>query len=251
VAIGDESAGFRPNDPLSLQDWVDTRWPATLAASVKALTRQVTAPPAPEVEEKSRSAMARFSLAQVAGFGATVVLLAIVVAALVARNQPSPNLALSIHTTTTIPPIPAPFTVGVDQVTFQWNEAADQLRLNLFLLETPGPNRLQMNLAAGVTLYATEDPATGLVRTLMLAAGPTEDEAGGELVLAAWGTLIAMVNPELDGAERRDLLDALSVEPNRPLPNGLETTATAGGATYTLRSGVLGGRALLVVTPNR
>ncbi len=75
--------------------------------------------------------------------------------------------------------------------------------LNLFLIEAPGPNRLQMNLADGLILYATEDPATGLVRTLMLAAGPTTGEAEGEAVLAAWGTLIATVNPELDGEGRR------------------------------------------------
>jgi hypothetical protein len=106
-----------------------------------------------------------------------------------------------------------------------------------------------MNVAAGLTLYATEDPATGRVRTLMVAAGPTATEAEGEMVLAAWGTLIAMVNPELDGLGRRDLLSDLGVEPNRPVANGIDSETAVGGAHYLLRTGVLGGRALLTAVP--
>jgi hypothetical protein len=252
MAIGEETAAFRPEDLVPMVDWVDTRWPPSLAESVKALKPKVE----PEVGDRVESGpkprmLSRLTLAQTAGVGAVLVLAAIMTTAFLGRQRPSPNLLTSIPTTSTIPPIPDLFTSGVDQVPFVWNEAAASLGLDLFLLETPGPNRLQMNLAEGLILYATEDPSTGNVRTLMLAAGPTEGEEDGDAVLAAWGTLIAAVNPERDGAGRRALLEELGVQPDRPLPNGISSQAVAGGASYDLRSGVLGGRALLVVTPNR
>lgn len=227
MMIGEEAASFAAADPEALGDWVEDRWPPTPAA---------------------KSILERLSLAQVAGVGVLIVLAAIVVTGLLARDRPSPDLLSTAPTETTVPSLPIVFQSGVDQVTLAWNGAADRLRVNLFLVEAPGPNRLQMNLADGLILYATEDPATGRVRTLMLAAGPTTGEAEGEAVLAAWGTLIATVNPELDGEGRRNVLANLGVQPKRPLPNGIDSQAVAGGATYTLRSGVLGGRAILIVS---
>lgn len=253
MMIGEEAAAFQPKDPNPLTEWIDARWPldAPESTPIPETVAAESAAVAPLAGRRIRnpSTWANLSLAQVAGLGVAIVMLAIFVTGLVARDRPTPNLGSVGPTATTTPATPALFTGGVDKVTLVWNEAADRLGLNLFLLEVPSPNRLQMNLAEGVTLYATEDPATGFVRTLMIAAGPTNGVDQGEEVLAAWGTLVVAVNPELDGEGRRELLADLGIEPRRPLPNGIESQASAGGASYTLRSGVLGGRALLIVTP--
>ena len=90
------------------------------------------------------------------------------------------------------------------------------------------------------------DPTSQRVRTLMIGAGPGQDEQA-EAVLAAWGTMIALVNPELDPEERRDLLDRLGVDVERPLQLGLDMETEQGGNRYWLRSGVLGTRVLLGV----
>ena len=94
-------------------------------------------------------------------------------------------------------------------------------------------------------------PRTGQVRTLMIRATPTMSGEQGEAVLASWGILLAMLNPELDGPGRGDILDQLGVDPGRPLTAGLDTTTNAGHVTYRLRSGVLGGMALLTASLDR
>jgi hypothetical protein len=105
---------------------------------------------------------------------------------------------------------------------------------------------MQVDLGAGIILYATSDPTSQRVRTMMIGAGPGQDEQA-EAVLAAWGTMIALVNPELDPKERRDLLDRLGVDVERPLQLGLDMETEQGGNRYWLRSGVLGTRVLLGV----
>jgi hypothetical protein len=105
---------------------------------------------------------------------------------------------------------------------------------------------MEVAMPAGMTFYATEDPATGFVRTMMISALPTDGD-DGRVVLAAWGILVAMVNPELDGLGRRELLNRLGVDPERPVSLGLATETIEGGASYWLRSGVLDGKVLLAV----
>lgn len=82
---------------------------------------------------------------------------------------------------------------------------------------------------------------------MMIAAAPTSESEDGDAVLASWGILIATVNPELDGLGRRQVLEELGVDPDRPLTAGLDGETTVGPVTYRLRSGVLGGKALLSV----
>ena len=178
--------------------------------------------------------------------GLALIAAAVVVASQVAMDQPSSNLITSVPTT--LAPPPQVFDHGVDEIPMLWNEAADNLNLDHFLLEQPGPNRLEMNLLRGLTLYATEQPASGQVRTLMIRATPTTSAEQGEAVLASWGILLSMLNPELDGPGRGDVLDQLGVDPGRPLTSGLDTNATVGHVTYRLRSGVLGGMALLTAS---
>jgi hypothetical protein len=155
----------------------------------------------------------------------------------------APAGTVALATTTTSAPA---VLLDLAQISVRWNRVAADLNTDLFIPGTPAGNRMEVELAAGITLYATEDPRTDRVRTLMIAAGPATGDQG-EAVLAAWGTLIAMVNPELSPEQRGELLSKLGVEVDRPLQLGLATAAEAGGSRYWLASGVLGGRALFGV----
>ena len=224
LAIDGDEALFTTDQPSVLQSEIARRWSPLQAAT----------------KVESNDGIAKWV---VAGMG--LIVAAIVVSAAVARDQPTPGLLSAVPTT--LPAMPAVFAGGVDEVTARWNEAASTLNLELFLLEQPGPNRLQMNLRPGLVIYATESPATGVVRSMMIAAAPTSESEDGDAVLASWGILIATVNPELDGLGRRQVLEELGVDPDRPLTAGLDGETTVGPITYRLRSGVLGGKALLSV----
>jgi hypothetical protein len=224
LAIAGDEALFTPVEPNHLQGEIAERWPAQ---------------PAP-LDEPNDPGLVKWL-----GAGLGVILAAIVIGGLAARDHPTPGLLTSVPTTT--PEVPAVFTAGVDQITMLWNEAASELNLGLFLLEQPGSNRLQMNLRPGLVVYATEEPGSGTVRSLMISAAPTSNIEDGDAVLASWGILIATINPDLDGLGRRQVLAELGVDPDRPLTVGLDAETTVGRATYRLRSGVLGNKALLSV----
>ena len=224
LAIAGDEALFTPVEPNHLQGEISQRWPAQ---------------PARVVEPNDPG------LIKWLGAGLGIILAAIIIGGLAARDHPTPRLLTSVPTTT--PGVPAVFSAGVDQITMLWNEAASELNLGLFLLEQPGSNRLQMNLRPGLVVYATEEPERGTVRSLMISAAPTSNIEDGDAVLASWGILIATINPDLDGLGRRQVLAELGVDPDRPLTVGLDSMTTVGRATYRLRSGVLGNKALLSV----
>jgi hypothetical protein len=224
LAIAGDEALFTPVEPDHLQGEISQRWPGQAAPVV----------------EPNDSGLIKWVAA-----GLGVILAAIVIGGLAVRDHPTPGLVNTVPTTT--PGVPTVFSAGVDQITMLWNEAASKLNLGLFLLERPGSNRLQMNLRPGLVVYATEEPGSGTVRSLMIAAAPTSNIEDGDAVLASWGILIATVNPELDGLGRRQVLAKLGVDPDRPLTPGLDAVTTVGRATYRLRSGVLGNQALLSV----
>ncbi|MGH8957209.1 MAG: hypothetical protein ACRDVK_00895 [Acidimicrobiia bacterium] len=226
LAIDGDEAVFTPTEPAHFQGEISRRWPARSDAE--------------SVDRNSNDGLVKW-----VAVGIGLILLAMVIGGLVARDQPTPGLLTSAPTS--VPVVPAVFAGGVDQVTILWNEVAGELNLGLFLLERPGPNRLQMNLRPGLVIYATEEPATGVVRSIMIAAAPTSEIDDADAVLASWGILIATASPELDGLGRRQVLAELGVDPDRPLTAGLDGETTVGRATYRLRSGVLGGKALLSV----
>ncbi len=172
-------------------------------------------------------------------------LVAVVAITLFSGGSRSPASLVTFITSTTAPP-PAVFELNLEQVSMRWNETAADLRLEVFISGVPTGRRMQVDLGSGIILYATSDPASNRVRTLMIGAGPGEGEQA-EAVLAAWGTLIAMVNPELDPKERRLVLDRLGVDVDRPLQLGLDMETEEGGHRYWLRSGVLNARVLFGV----
>jgi len=171
------------------------------------------------------------------------VLLTVVVLTLISRGSPPPAASMTSITSTTAPPV---FELNLEQVSMRWNETAADLGLDLFISGVPTGRRMQVDLGRGIVLYATSDPASDRVRTLMIGAGPGQGEKA-EAVLASWGTVIAMVNPELDPEERRLVLDRLGVDVDRPLQLGLDMETEEGGHRYWLWSGVLGARVLFGV----
>lgn len=260
VSLDDELAWFMPDDAAAFTLRVLDQWGIATPKSGVMAVRDVTAPPAPEfdAEASPEEAAGVDSYADVArrlrrvrpshwaGI-ALVVGLVVLAAALGARDRSrAPLVTLSPVTTTTI--FPVVFSSGLGEVTMLWNEAAEELGVDLFLLEVVGGARMEVHLPGDLILYGTEHPVSGRVRTLMISAGPGEGN-NGTVVLAAWGTLIALANPELDPDQRRALLERLGADVDRPLTLGLNTETVQGGARYWLRSGVLGGRVLLGVQP--
>jgi hypothetical protein len=181
----------------------------------------------------------------IAVVGLVVVLL---IANTIGGRPVTPVVLGTVQTTTTIPAVPFVFQTGLDRVAVMWNEAADRLGLDVFLLEVTRGNRLQTPLSENLILYGTENPGSETVHSLMVSAGPATGEEG-TAVLAVWGNLIAVVNPELDPEGRRAILERLGIDLDHPLTLGLATETTEAGARYWMRSGVLNGRVLLGVEP--
>ena len=164
-------------------------------------------------------------------------------------EEVAPLVLGTVATTSTIPQTPFVFQTGLEGVADMWNDAASQLGLEVFLLEVTTGNRLQTSLAGNLILYGTENQTTETVHSLMVSAGPALGEEA-TAVLAVWGNLIAVVNPELDPEGRRAVLERLGVDLERPLTLGLNAETTEAGASYWLRSGVLNDRVLFGVQPS-
>jgi hypothetical protein len=175
-------------------------------------------------------------------------ILILLIANMFGREDVAPLVLGTVATTTTIPTTPFVFQTGLDGVAEVWNDAASQLGLEVFLLEVTTGNRLQTSLAGDLVLYGTENPTTDTVHSLMISAGPALGEQA-TAVLAVWGNLIAVVNPELDPEGRRLVLERLGVDLDRPLTLGLNAETTEAGARYWLRSGVLNDRVLFGAQP--
>ncbi|HSL26969.1 MAG TPA: hypothetical protein VLA54_11865 [Acidimicrobiia bacterium] len=263
VIVGRERAWFTPDDPIPFNRQILERWGApTLAAAVEA-ARAAAGPPEAEPSPPAgpvpfgggkSNAAASAALSNLStrqrwqlGVIGALMLVAILVAAGSGERSRSTPLLGPVSTTGT-PSLPIVFAGGLDRIPALWNDAAGGLGLELFLTETGFGRRLQVAVAEDLFLFATTDPATGLVRTLMISAGPGQGEHG-QVVLAMWGTLLAMVNPELGPEGRRAVLERLGVDVDRPLAIGLDTETIEGRARYRLRSGVIGGRIWLSVAP--
>ncbi|MGH8926933.1 MAG: hypothetical protein ACRDWH_01180 [Acidimicrobiia bacterium] len=262
VSVEGDSVWFSPDDPVGFTREVLDRWGApTLATAMKAaraavVPRRLAQSDSTTSNELEPSSSVVSALAQLdakrkwqIGAGLVGVVLLVWVAGIAGRNSTTEVILGNMPTTTTVPTTPLVFQSGLDQIAIAWNEAASKLGLSVFMLEVGSGNRLQMPLTGDLVLYGTEDPQTRTVRTLMISTGPTQGEEG-TAVLAVWGNLIAVVNPELDPAGRRAVLDRLGVDVNRPLTLGLDVETIEGGARYWLRSGVLGGRVHFGVEPN-
>jgi hypothetical protein len=255
LTIGPERAWFVPRDPVVFTQEVLHRWSAASLASAVRAARAAAAPagtggapdnkPPSQPMEESTPFFANWSprrRAQLALSGVAIVVVLVLASVAVGGSPPSGTIA-PMPSSTTTSTFPVVFAGGLSEVAAQWNEAAEELGVNLFLSGVASGRRWQVDLPDDLVLYGTEDPGTGRVHTLMLAAGPGTGQHG-ELVLAAWGVLISVTNPDLSPEERRALLERLGVDVDRPLTIGLRTETTQGLVRYWLNSGVLGDRVL-------
>jgi hypothetical protein len=266
LTIDNDTAWFVPDDPVRLTRVVSEHWgTSSLATAIKAV--RAAAGPLPvqplrprdevldESDEAPRPSIARALIGldpvrkwQFAALGLGLALV-LVVANIIGGQDPPAASAPSATVLTTTPATPFVFQTGLDGVADRWNDAADRLGTEAYLLLVTTTNRLQTRLTGNLVLYGSEDPATDTVHSLMISSGPAQGEEA-TAILAVWGNLIAVVNPELDPEGRRAILERLGVGLNRPLTLGLVSETTEAGARYWLRSGVLGGRVLFGVQPN-
>jgi hypothetical protein len=266
ITIEEDTAWFLPDDPVRFTRQVLEHWGASSLASAMKAARAAAGPlpiqsvkstPLDEfndyADDRRPSVVdglagldpkRKWQLAA-AALGLIVILLT---ANTFGRADPAPLVLGTVATTTTIPQTPFVFQTGLDGVADRWNDAASQLGLKFFLVEVTTDNRLQTSLAGNLILYGTENPSTDTVHSLMISAGPALGEQA-TAVLAVWGNLIAVVNPELDPEGRRAVLERLGVDLDRPLTLGLNAETTQAGARYWLRSGVLNDRVLFGAQP--
>jgi hypothetical protein len=266
ITIEEDTAWFVPDDPVRFTRLVLEHWGASSLASAMKAARAAAGPlpiqavkskPLAEFDdyEEDRRPSVVDGLAgldpkrkwQVAAAALGLILI-LLIANTFSRDDVAPLVLGTVATTTSIPQIPFVFQTGLDGVADRWNDAASQLGLEVYVLEVTTGNRLQTSLAGNLILYGTENPSTDTVHSLMISAGPAVGEQG-TAVLAVWGNLIAVVNPELDPEGRRAVLERLGVDLDRPLTLGLNAETTQAGASYWLRSGVLNDRVLFGAQP--
>ena len=268
ITIDEDTAWFVPDDPVRFTRLVLEHWGASSLANAMKAARAAAGPlpiqsvktqPAPEFDyDDDRRPSVVDGLAgldakrkwQVAAAALGLVLVLLIANMLSGEEEAAPLVLGTVATTSTIPQTPFVFQTGLEGVADMWNDAASQLGLEVFLLEVSTGNRLQTSLAGNLILYGTENQTTETVHSLMVSAGPALGEEA-TAVLAVWGNLIAVVNPELDPEGRRAVLERLGVDLERPLTLGLNAETTEAGASYWLRSGVLNDRVLFGVQPNR
>jgi len=266
ITIDEDTAWFVPDDPVRFTRLVLEHWGASSLANAMKAARAAAGPlpiqsvktqPVPELDyDDDRRPSVVDGLAgldakrkwQVAA-AALGLMLVLLVANMLSGDEVAPLVLGTVATTSTIPQTPFVFQTGLEGVADMWNDAASQLGLEVFLLEVTTGNRLQTSLAGNLILYGTENQATETVHSLMVSAGPALGEEA-TAVLAVWGNLIAVVNPELDPEGRRAVLERLGVDLERPLTLGLNAVTTEAGASYWLRSGVLNDRVLFGVQPS-
>jgi hypothetical protein len=266
ITIEEDTAWFVPDDPVRFTRLVLEHWGASSLASAMKAARAAAGPlPIQAVKSKPLAEFDDYEedprpsvvdgLAgldpkrkwQVAAAALGLILI-LLIANTFGRDDVAPLVLGTVATTTSIPQTPFVFQTGLDGVADMWNDAASQLGLEVFVLEVTTGNRLQTSLAGNLILYGTENPSTDTVHSLMISAGPAVGEQG-TAVLAVWGNLIAVVNPELDPEGRRAVLERLGVDLDRPLTLGLNAETTQAGASYWLRSGVLNDRVLFGAQP--
>lgn len=266
ITIDEDTAWFVPDDPVRFTRLVLEHWGASSLANAMKAARAAAGPlpiqsvktqPVPEFDyDDDRRPSVVDGLAgldakrkwQVAA-AALGLILVLLIANMLSGEEVAPLVLGTVATTSTIPQTPFVFQTGLEGVADMWNDAASQLGLEVFLLEVTTGNRMQTSLAGNLILYGTENQTTETVHSLMVSAGPALGEEA-TAVLAVWGNLIAVVNPELDPEGRRAVLERLGVDLERPLTLGLNAETTEAGASYWLRSGVLNDRVLFGVQPS-
>jgi hypothetical protein len=236
IDLIDEEAWFEPADPEAFAVHVDEHWPS-LAKAVKTLPPEAMVVEEPEAPTNFKE---WWQAVPPAGRVRVVAVLAgmlAFVALLLAVCDTSPAPTPETIVVTAPPPAPSVFTLTMSDAIQRWNETATNLGINLFVTELPEGPLLIAPLTDYLTLYASSERDTGLLRTMMLGTDPVVGD-DAQVVLGAWGVLMTVADPSLTPEGRRFLLGQLQVDPEAPLVMGLDETAVAGPVRFWLQSGL-------------
>ncbi len=227
-----EGAGFLPDDPEAFGALVAQRFRhIRLADRVGAVRSDQAGAPEPEGSE----AKGRWSLRRV-GFGVLAALvggLVIFLSVLVVggTNEVVVPTTQSV-TTTTVPDEASIFDLTPTQFAEQWNLTSARLGANLPVRGRLGPGSFESVLLPALTLQGTVD-GEGTISRIVLAGDPAGDS--DEAIIAAWGVAIAVVEPDLSGEGRRDLLVRLGFDLSSRDLSDLDGEVEQSGVRYSLR----------------
>lgn len=248
LSIDGEKVVFAPDHAHEFGRAAAQRFHASSLADRIGVIREVpTTADSPEEEEEARGAKRHLEKKQprdLARFGrlglgvvAMLILVGIVMALLdrVGEIESTPtSTLLAADVTVDATPAVALFDQNPTQFVETWNVTAASLGAPIQIRGSLTAGSFEAQLAPFLTLQGTTD-RDGTIASLVLVADPNGDTADDRLALAAWGVAIAVADPNLGTAGRRDVLDRLGLDVDAPELDGLDGEIEGDGVRYTLQ----------------
>lgn len=164
------------------------------------------------------------------------------------REAPPITAAAAPTPTVTVASLPAVFDQTPDEFVAAWNQAAGRLSVPILIRSSVGAGPFEVPLADQLTISG-DVTAEGTISSITISADPTGE--GDDTVIAAWGVAMAVVDPTLDGNQRRDLLASLGFDLNMADLAGLDSEVELNGTRYSLRYLEEFSTVLFAITPAR
>ncbi len=134
--------------------------------------------------------------------------------------------------TTTIPPQPTAFELSAPEFVARWNDTADEfnpvLRLPSLL---PGDFEFELTPYIAAVGSVGDGGSIDQISLLIDPSGPTDSDVLG---IQAMGMMIAAVDPNLSGPERKALLAAMGFDVENPALVGVDGLSARNGVEYRL-----------------
>ncbi len=134
--------------------------------------------------------------------------------------------------TTTAPRQPTAFELSAPEFVARWNDTADRfnpaLRLPSLL---PGDFEFQLTPYIAALGSVGETGSIAEITLLIDPSGPSDSDALG---IQAMGVMIAAVDPNLDGQERKSLLASMGFDVEKPSLVGVDGLSARNGVAYRL-----------------
>ncbi len=144
----------------------------------------------------------------------------------------SPTTTAPAPTTTATPLIPVGFALPAPEFVQRWNETAEpinpQLRLSALL---PGDFDILLTQYISVAGTVAENGGVSAIELRIDPTGPVDQDVVG---IQALGLMIAAVDPNLTGAERKALLSSMGLNVDNPVLVGVDGVAASNGVQYSL-----------------
>ncbi len=269
--VDGERATFRPDEPRSFGLAAAQQLQASSLAERIGVMRSVIEPLPPVEEEPSPTeddapsvptdTQSLFSPRR-AQIGLAVSVVAILGLVAVATfddwsfgGSSGPATTTTAPTTTTSsvpePEKPAVFTSTPEDFQQMWNRTAVDLDSPQLTLGGLGTMSFEASLSEMVVIAGLVDEE-GILNSLTLTIDPSGDPESDGFAIGALGVTMAVVDPSLDGPQRRALLARLGLDLADPQLEGVDGEETLNGVVYDLRFiSVVGdaGRLLFIAEP--